>query len=124
MPQIINLTSAKGTFCGMQLKVSLAKRLKQLFKVSHVVLPCIAIDNDIVNIADRGNPFHAAQQHIDHALKDSGTGGKTERQPLVLPLTIGCNKTRFRPILFLNLNLIKAIAHVHNREIALVVEGR
>ena len=122
MTQILNLTSAKSTLRRMQLEIRPSQRFKELPQVPHMIFPSVAIDNNIINVPDRRNPLHAAKQHVDHALKNSGARRKPERQSLILPLTIRRYKPRLGPIRLLYFDLIKAITHIHNREIALVVK--
>ena len=43
-----------------------------------MVGPCVAVDDDNINVPDGKNSLHIAQEHIHHLLKYGGTRGKAE----------------------------------------------
>ncbi|KAL8428655.1 hypothetical protein ACSSS7_007082 [Eimeria intestinalis] len=87
--QVRDAGGAQAAFAGVELELRLAEALMEGFEVLAVVPPGSAVDDDVVDVADRCNPLHATQEHVEHALEDIGAGGEAEREAAVLALRHG-----------------------------------
>ncbi|KAL8424698.1 hypothetical protein ACSSS7_008441 [Eimeria intestinalis] len=66
---------AEAAFAGVERKVRVAEALEEGFVLA-VVPPGVAVDDDVLDVADRRDPLHATQEHIGHTREGSGTGAQ------------------------------------------------
>ena len=108
----------------MQPQIGLPQRLKKLFKMGQMVSPRITLNDNIVDVSNSENPLHAAQERVHHSLKGSRARSDPKVQSTVLALAIGSYEAGFGSVLFLDLELVEPMTHIHDRKVALALKGR